>query len=1122
MALKHRSLNGSPTPGSYAGEHRSARGSNEELLSELARERARLAATLDSLMDPHVIFEAIRDEEGKVIDFIFTDANDAAIAYNHSTREEMIGARLTDILPGHRRSGIFDVYVHALETGEPLMLDDSVYFNEVHGSERHCDVRALRVGDSLSYTWRDITDRVQLSEKYRLLAENASDIVYEIDPCGTIKWVSPSTQLLGWDVDRLLGTSIFDLIFAEDHTKARVARDRVQKGAPSACLEARFRTVGGATHWMSVSVKPLHASDGSVASLVVGLRSIDAEVATRLSLAKSEEHFRLVAENSSDVLYETDVDGVIRWVSSSAQQVLGWAPSALVGTRAVDLVSKEDLGSLVERHQLVLAGKRVGRAMMRLRTASGEFRWMAVRAQPTRSASDRVIGSVVALRDSQSEVTAQRAANTLSAGSRVLVRSQNEADLMAEMCQAAVDEGGYALAWYARRLEGPDFPIEKAASSREHADYVEAITVNWGLGPFGLGPTGTAIRTGEPVVNNDMASDESYAPWLAEATLHDFRSCIALPVIVDGEVDGCLQVYAREPNAFVGDVAGVMKDLASELGFGIKRLRDQALLLQSLKDQNLLSKAIDQASESIIVTDETAAILYANPSAVRSSGYSIEEMLGQNPRLFQSELHDGAFYQTMWTHLLSGQSWHGTMVNRRKNGELYEEDVTISPIHDNEGRLVAFVAVKTDLTNERRLETNRSREQRDRLAILDIMQEVRRGQSLHATAERFCHATTALSSIDASLVVLIQGDGTLLTIGTAGAELGGATSGAVLEFQRPETIVERSEAGAWWVDLADLAVTGEAGTVTSRMIKEGFSAIGSVPIRWEGQLVGILSLATKDGDGPEWMAARLPVFEELGSYAGALFGAEADVYSKRQSLRSKVISLMKRRNFSPVFQPFVELESGRVVGYEALTRFDDGESPDQHFAQAHSLGLGSELEALCAQAALEAASHIEPEIWLSLNFSPIALLDGHAGKVVNGVTRPLVIEVTEHAQIKNYVAIRRAFEDIGNCKLAVDDAGAGYTSLSHILELHPDFVKLDISLVRDIDTNPARQAMVAGMCHFAAQSGTTLIAEGIETEAEADTLRELGVPLGEGGMLGQGFLFGRPRPLSQQPLGAEI
>ena len=139
----------------------------------------------------------------------------------------------------------------------------------------------------------------------------------------------------------------------------------------------------------------------------------------------------------------------------------------------------------------------------------------------------------------------------------------------------------------------------------------------------------------------------------------------------------------------------------------------------------------------------------------------------------------------------------------------------------------------------------------------------------------------------------------------------------------------------------------------------GFTAIGNVPVRWEGQLVGILALATKAEEGPESMSVRLPVFEELGSYAGALFGAEADVFAKRESLRSAFLNDAERR-FSPVFQPFVELDSGRVVGYEALTRFDDGESPDQRFMQAHSVGLGSELEALCAQSALDAAVDLEP------------------------------------------------------------------------------------------------------------------------------------------------------------------
>ena len=1087
--------------------------STDELLAQLKLERARLSTTLDSLMDPHVMFEAVRDSSGTVIDFVFADANDAAIEYNHSTREEMIGGRLLDILPGHVPSGVFATYVHALETGEPLILDDSVYFNEIMGSERHCDVRALKVGDGLSYTWRDVTERVQLSEKYRLLAENASDIVYETDPEGLIKWMSPSVQrILEWNPDELLGTSSFDMIFDEDLAKVRAHRRRTMKGELTQAIEARYRTSSGDLHWMSVSARPARDSVGNVGTLIVGLRSIDAEVATRYSLAASESHYRLLAENSSDVVVETDFEGLIKWASPSSQQVLGWLPRFLVGTQSLDLVAPDDFTKAAAFQKRVRSGARIESEQLRFKTSGGDLRWMTLRVQAARDESGKVTGGIIGMSDCESEVVAQRAAKTLSAGSRVLVRSEREEDLLVQMCQAAVDEGGYLLAWYGRRVDDAERSVVKVAMSSEHRDYVEAINVNWNDGPGGQGPVGTVIRTGKPVVYQDLATDSNFAPWRQRAKDNGFRSCIGLPVYVDGEVDGSLQVLAAERGAFDDHVVEVLKDLADEMGYGIKRLRDHERLVKSLNDQTLLSNAIDQASESIVITDPESTILYANPSAVRTSEYALGEIIGANPRLFQSELHDPTFFQIMWAHLHGGEPWHGTLINRRKGGDLYEEDTTISPVHDAEGSLLAYVAVKRDLTIERRLETHRTREQKDRLAILDIMQEVRRADSLRETAEAFCLAAATLASIDAALMVLVQGDGTLLTIGTGGEHLGGAASGSTLEFPRPEYLTERTNAGAWWLDLTSskLIVDDE---FTARMIDGGFTAVGNVPIRWEGELVGILALASKDLDAPEWMSSRLPVFEELGSYAGALFGAEAEVFSRGESLRSEILSVIKHQRFHCVFQPFVNLETGQVVGYEALTRFDGGERPDLRFLQAHTVGLGSELEAICAQTALESALDLPPEIWLSLNFSPAALIDGHAAKVVNSVTRRLVIEVTEHAQINNYAAIRRALKEIGNCQLAVDDAGAGYTSLSHILELQPDFVKLDISMVRGIDTDPARQAMVAGMCHFASQSRTTLIAEGIETEDEANMLRQLGVPLGEAGMLGQGYLFGRPKKL---------
>jgi EAL domain-containing protein (putative c-di-GMP-specific phosphodiesterase class I) len=128
-------------------------------------------------------------------------------------------------------------------------------------------------------------------------------------------------------------------------------------------------------------------------------------------------------------------------------------------------------------------------------------------------------------------------------------------------------------------------------------------------------------------------------------------------------------------------------------------------------------------------------------------------------------------------------------------------------------------------------------------------------------------------------------------------------------------------------------------------------------------------------------------------------------------------------------------------------------------------------------------------------------------KVIRATTRRLILELTEHVPIEDYAAFRKALEALGSVELAVDDTGAGFSSLRHILELRPAFAKLDISVVSGIDTDDLRQALVAGLVYFALRSGCHLIAEGVETENEVTALRRLGVEFA------QGYLFGRPEPI---------
>ncbi len=216
--------------------------------------------------------------------------------------------------------------------------------------------------------------------------------------------------------------------------------------------------------------------------------------------------------------------------------------------------------------------------------------------------------------------------------------------------------------------------------------------------------------------------------------------------------------------------------------------------------------------------------------------------------------------------------------------------------------------------------------------------------------------------------------------------------------------------------------------------------------------------------------------------------------------------------FSMVFQPIFSL-AGPMVGVEALARFKGPpkRSPDLWFAEAETVGLRRELELATMRAALSALERLPEELYLSLNASPKTLLSAGFRRLLveNADPARIVIEVTEHAPVDDYDLLNVAFDRVRELgvRLAVDDAGAGFASLRHILRLAPDFIKLDRTLVDGIESNRSQQALAAGLISFAPRIDATIIAEGIEQVAELDMLTSLGVSYG------QGFFLGRPEAL---------
>jgi EAL domain-containing protein (putative c-di-GMP-specific phosphodiesterase class I) len=317
-------------------------------------------------------------------------------------------------------------------------------------------------------------------------------------------------------------------------------------------------------------------------------------------------------------------------------------------------------------------------------------------------------------------------------------------------------------------------------------------------------------------------------------------------------------------------------------------------------------------------------------------------------------------------------------------------------------------------------------------------------------------------------------------------------------------IRDRIADGSWfgsWLQFGD-------DKVMPQPFERELTAVALVPLRSADGPLGALAAGVFGDQGPAALARRVPALEAFAALSAALLGPGIAARQRDDIVRSRIERVVATRAFTPVFQPIVSLDSGLALGYEALTRFADGSPPDRRFADAAAIGLGLELESACLTASLEAAGRLPGQGWISLNVSPAMVVEhDRLATVLRAAPLEVVLEITEHVPIDDYSAFRAAIAALGpGVRPAIDDAGAGFASLRHILELRPYAVKLDIALVRSIETDTARQALIAGMAYFAVKTGCILVAEGIETEAERDILRTLAVSHG------QGYLLGRPQP----------
>lgn len=304
-------------------------------------------------------------------------------------------------------------------------------------------------------------------------------------------------------------------------------------------------------------------------------------------------------------------------------------------------------------------------------------------------------------------------------------------------------------------------------------------------------------------------------------------------------------------------------------------------------------------------------------------------------------------------------------------------------------------------------------------------------------------------------------------------------------------------------------------TVSSRRTS-AFDTADELILRGLADFVGVVVAAASDldritaallADDSEiaYLAGESDRQREIGSDTRRLFVANVLSPDAASDLvaRKRIEQALAPGGFAVVFQPIVDLREKRPVGLEALTRFanEPTRPPNVWFEEAHSVGMGVEMELAAVKLALSHQPEIPPDVHLAVNVGPLAIASPAFPEMLSRAdAHHVVVELTEQAEIRDYAVLNQAISTVRaiGARLAVDDTGAGVSSLAHILKLAPNWIKLDRALTTGVDRDPVRRALASSLVTFAEETGSLIVAEGIETDGELAVLRSLGIRYGQG------------------------
>ncbi|MCP5228337.1 EAL domain-containing protein [Accumulibacter sp.] len=842
------------------------------------------------------------------------------------------------------------------------------------------------------------------------------------------------------------------------------------------------------------------------------------------ALAAGEARYRSVLETAADAILLVDSGGTIVLANTSAELMFAYPPGSLEG-QCIDLLVPESRRAGHAAHRARFdAQPRHG--SMRAARLEGQRRDGSVfPAEISLSYVHHDSGRIItcAVRDVSERDHQALALRRLNASLRLLhacnaalVRAGSESEIIAAIVDLLHRQGGYSAVWVDRLGGDGEMAAEPAAAIAAAA----LDGVCWHRA-FRAQLSSPALAQGRALTCLFAAADAD-ASWIADLAGRGQRAAIALPLVARGVAVGVLNLLTPDPQGFDDDACELLGELADDLACGIAAQRAEAGML-------LLQRAVEASANGVMITDAVAPdhpITYVNPGFEAITGYLSADVLGGSGRCLLGAGRDQLALNELRQALRERRGTQVTLRCLRKDGAPLWTELNLSPVFSPDGTLGHFVSVFHDISERQRyeeeLEHQANHDSLTGLANRNLLRD--RQQQAIAYAERH-DASLAVLAVDVDQFKRVND-----SLGHGhGDQLLRVVAERLAESVRDGDTVARLGGDEFVIVLADPLAEDESARVIARILERV-----ARPLDVGGQQLTMscsigASIYPRDGRDPETLLKNADAAMHRAKLAGRgsfhFYQAEMNERIADQlTLEADLARAVERGELELHYQPQVDLRSGEIVGAEALLRWRHATrgmiAPDDFIALAEDTGLIVPIgqwviDSACQQLRIWRDAGLKaPRLAVNLSARQFQS-DDLADQIVAAIERAglaagaLEVELTESLALQEIARVDAMLRKIraAGVTTAIDDFGTGFSSLSQLMRITVDRIKIDRCFVRDILTDRTAAAVSLAVMAMARSLDVKVVAEGVESEGQLRFLRDRGCDEM------QGFYFSRPLPL---------